>query len=115
MPGPNPNMPERLKAFTHVHEMPWHWALTDHTYLASHDGKTWQGGLMIDERRGVSYPDGVQSPDGMIYLIYDFDRHGAKQILMATFTEDDVVQGKCVSDAARMRVVVNQATGVKPD
>ena len=84
-------------------------------YLSNDDGRTWQGGLMIDERRGVSYPDGVQSPEGTIYLLYDFDRHGAKQILMATFTEDDVVQGKCVSDAARMRVVVNQATGVKPD
>jgi len=46
-------MPERLKAFTHVHEMPWHWALTDHTYLASHDGKTWQAFYHIFEFKPV--------------------------------------------------------------
>ncbi|MBN2311181.1 MAG: exo-alpha-sialidase [Candidatus Hydrogenedentes bacterium] len=82
-------------------------------FLSGDDGKTWQGGLLLDERKYVSYPDGVQSPDGTIYIIYDFERHGAKQILMATFTEEDVAAGKCVSDRARLRVLVNQATGVK--
>jgi len=24
----------------------------------------------------------VQAADGLLYLVYDFDRHGAKQILM---------------------------------
>lgn len=66
---------------------------------------------MIDERSGVSYPDCVQAPDGTIYLIYDYQRTGAKQILMATFTEQDLAVGKCVSDKTRLRVVVNQATG----
>ncbi|MCA9018436.1 MAG: exo-alpha-sialidase, partial [Planctomycetaceae bacterium] len=39
-------------------------------YLSTDDGKTWQGGLLLDERPGVSYPDGVQSDDGTIYIIY---------------------------------------------
>ena len=59
----------------------------------------------------MSYPDGVQASDGTIRLIYDFDRRGAKQILMAVFTEADVSSGKW-SAAARQRIVVNQATGV---
>ncbi len=80
-------------------------------YLSDDDGATWQGGLVIDERRGVSYPDGVQAPDGSIYIIYDFSRHGEKQILMATFTEEDVIGGAFASDSARQRVLVNQATG----
>lgn len=83
-------------------------------FLSSDDGKTWQGGLMLDERNGVSYPDGVESPEGVVYLIYDFARTKEKQILMATFTEADVAAGKCISPAARLRVVVNQATGVRP-
>ncbi len=82
-------------------------------YLSSDDGETWQGGYMVDERVQVSYPDGTQAPDGTIYLIYDFERHGAKQILMAAFTEEDVLAGEPVSGAVRQRVVVNQATGVK--
>jgi len=80
-------------------------------HLSDDDGKTWQGGLMIDERAGVSYPDGVQAPDGTIYLIYDFSRTGDRQILMAAFTEDDVAKGQWLSPRARQRVVVNQATG----
>jgi hypothetical protein len=40
-------------------------------HLSSDDGKTWGGGLMLDERLGVSYPDGQQTPDGLIRIIYD--------------------------------------------
>ncbi len=83
-------------------------------YLSDDDGRSWHGGLMLDERRGVSYPDGVQAPDGTIYLVYDYSRTGAKQILVATFTEDDVARGRCVSDRARLRILVNQATGTRP-
>lgn len=80
-------------------------------FLSQDDGKTWQGGLLLDERSGVSYPDGVQSDDGTIYIIYDFARTRDKKILMATFTEEDVLAGKPVSDKTRLRVLVNQATG----
>lgn len=81
--------------------------------LSADDGKTWTGGLLIDERVGVSYPDGVQAADGTIYLIYDFERTKTKQILMATFTETDVATGKAESEKSRLRGVVNQATGVR--
>jgi predicted neuraminidase len=79
--------------------------------LSEDEGRTWQGGLVIDERRGVSYPDGVQAPDGRIYLIYDYQRRDNKRILMATFAEEDVLQGEWRSPRARQRVLVNQATG----
>jgi predicted neuraminidase len=81
-------------------------------FLSDDDGQTWTGGLVLDERE-CSYPDGVQAPDGTIYIVYDHERKGAKQILMATFTEADVVAGKAVSDKARFRIVVNQATGTE--
>ena len=82
-------------------------------HLSDDDGKTWRGGLMIDERSGVSYPDGFQAPDGTIYIIYDFNRNTDKQILMATFTESDVAEGKGTSPQYLQRVIVNQATGGK--
>lgn len=83
-------------------------------YLSGDDGKTWAGGLLLDERKGVSYPDGVQAPDGTVYVIYDFDRLGAKTILLAAFAEADVRAGKPVSGKTRLRQLVNQATGVRP-
>ncbi len=84
-------------------------------YISEDDGDTWLGGLVIDEREGVSYPDAVQSPEGTIYVIYDFERRGAKRILLATFTEeDDVKSGQWTSDRSRRRILVNQATGAAP-
>lgn len=79
--------------------------------LSDDDGRTWHGGLTIDERPGVSYPDGVQSPDGTIYLAYDYARQADKTILMATFTEEDVANGTWALSRARKRVLINQATG----
>ncbi|MDY0167284.1 MAG: sialidase family protein [Thermoguttaceae bacterium] len=84
-------------------------------YLSDDDGKTWKGGLLLDERGGVSYPDGAQAEDGAVYIIYDFDRTGEKFIHMAVFTEEDILAGKCVSDQARLGVVVNKADGVNPN
>lgn len=78
-------------------------------FLSDDDGQSWQGGLVLDERNGVSYPDAVQAPDGAIYLVYDHGRRAEKEILMAVFTERDVLAGACVSGKARLRVVINQA------
>jgi predicted neuraminidase len=79
--------------------------------LSNDDGRTWQGGLTIDERPGVSYPDLVAGPGGTVYVVYDYNRHDDKQILMAVFAEQDVLDGAWRSAVARRRVVVNQATG----
>jgi hypothetical protein len=84
-------------------------------HLSDDDGRTWRGGLLVDERKGVSYPDGVQAPDGTIHLIYDYNRTKDRQILMATFTEDDVAAGQWQSAQARQRVVINQATSETAD
>ncbi|MCC6679781.1 MAG: exo-alpha-sialidase [Phycisphaeraceae bacterium] len=78
-------------------------------FVSTDDGKTWSGGLMIDERLNVSYPDAVQANDGTIYAIYDYDRMGQMKIYMAVFTEQDVAAGRLVSDGSRLRVVVNDA------
>lgn len=82
-------------------------------YLSDDDGKTWTDGLLLDERKGVSYPDGVEDKDGVIRVIYDFNRTKEKQILMAAFNESDVAAGKA-SGTTRLRVPINQATGVAP-
>ena len=80
-------------------------------YISKDDGHTWNGGLMLDERLGVSYPDGQQTPDGLIRIIYDFNRTADRNILIATFREEDALAGKDVSDAVRLRQLVSKATG----
>ncbi|MBN2311695.1 MAG: exo-alpha-sialidase [Candidatus Hydrogenedentes bacterium] len=76
-------------------------------YLSEDDGASWTGGLLLDERKGVSYPDGQQGADGTIYLIYDYSRTGEQAILMARFTEEDVLAGKADSPTVALRIRVN--------
>jgi len=80
-------------------------------FISKDDGKTWGGGLLLDERNGVSYPDGQQTPDGLIRIIYDYSRTADRHILMATFREEDATAGNDVSGAVRLRQLVSQASG----
>jgi hypothetical protein len=83
-------------------------------FLSKNDGRTWEGGLILDERKQTSYPDTKQAADGTIYAIYDFNRHLEKQILMAKFTEDDILAQSPVGVAPRLKINVNQAFGENP-
>ncbi len=75
-------------------------------FLSDDDGKTWHGGLMLDERVGVSYPDGFQAPDGTIYIVYDRNRATAGEILLARFTEQDILDGKLTSTGSKLKHLV---------
>ncbi|MCK5208591.1 MAG: exo-alpha-sialidase, partial [Cyclobacteriaceae bacterium] len=77
-------------------------------YVSEDDGFTWTGGLLLDERNGVSYPDGQQSQDGTIHIIYDYSRTDAREILMAKFSEDDIVAGDTASASVSLRMVVSK-------
>ncbi len=75
--------------------------------ISTDDGQTWQGNLVLDERNGVSYPDGIQVEDGRIYVIYDRNRFTDMQILMAVITEEDIMAGSLVNPSSRLKVLVN--------
>ncbi|MEP7365230.1 MAG: sialidase family protein [Acidobacteriota bacterium] len=50
-------------------------------WLSEDEGLTWNGGLMLDERTGISYPDGFEAPDGFVYISYDRNRATDGEIL----------------------------------
>jgi predicted neuraminidase len=78
-------------------------------FLSGDDGKTWGKGLLLDDRAEVSYPDGIQAPDGMIHLSYDWNRHTDAEILLAKFREEDVAAGKFITPGAKPRMLINKA------
>ncbi|EDY18130.1 hypothetical protein CfE428DRAFT_4266 [Chthoniobacter flavus Ellin428] len=90
-------------------------------FLSTDDGKTWGKGLLLDDRAVVSYPDGVQAPDGTIYLSYDWNRHTDAEILLAKFREEDVVAQRFASAGAKPRMLINKAlapvlpAAIRPD
>jgi len=65
-------------------------------YISKDDGKTWEGGLLLDERLNISYPDGFQAPDGRIFVQYDYKRE-CGEIALAVFREEDALAGNNVS------------------
>ncbi len=80
-------------------------------YISKDDGVSWQGSLLLDERSGVSYPDGQQDQDGLIRIIYDYSRTGERLILMASFREEDVSAGRTDSQTVHLRQRVSKGSG----
>ena len=87
--------------------------------LSEDEGKTWPYKLLLDERNEVSYPDVAEGPDGYIYVVYDRERGAfknnlaqvnasAREILMAKFTEADIIDGCVNSDAGYIKRIVNK-------
>ncbi len=51
------------------------------------DEMVFSGGLELDPREHVSYPDAVQASDGRVFSVHDRDRYGAGEILLRVFEE----------------------------
>ncbi len=89
-------------------------------YLSEDDGETFPHSLLLDERPDVSYPDMIEAPDGLIYVVYDRERGAqyknmripseemAKEILFCTFREADVFSGAFCSPDSRMRAIISK-------
>ena len=85
-------------------------------YLSSDDGATWSKGLLLDDRAEVSYPDGFQAPDGVIHILYDWNRHTDAEILMTKFREEDVAaQTKLKSVVVNKALAPKVPKSIKPD
>ena len=76
-------------------------------WLSEDGGVTWPHCLILDTRSGVSYPDITQDDDGNIFVVWDYDRYGAKQILMTEITESELLaaDGTIVMDKSRITVI----------
>ena len=81
-------------------------------WLSDDEGKTWHGGLILDDREGVSYPDGFQAPDGTIYISYDLNRATEGKILLARFVEEDVLAGRLLSSRSILRHCIIRPLGL---
>ncbi len=78
-------------------------------YLSEDDGETWPHRLLLDER-ATSYPDAAQDRDGVIHIVHDFERTGAKVVCYHRVTEADIKAGKLVAEGSALGRIANQAT-----
>lgn len=77
--------------------------------LSDDDGITWPHHLLLDERTNVSYPDAVETPEGKIIMIYDRNRLGEAEILLQTFTEEDILLKRNPGYAGRQPMIISHA------
>jgi hypothetical protein len=82
-------------------------------WLSADEGKTWQGGLAIDDRSGISYPDGFQDPEGRLFISYDRNRATDGEILLARFTEEDILAKKLVAPTSKLQMLISRPLGKK--
>ncbi len=82
-------------------------------FISIDEGKTWIGGLLIDEREGVSYPTGFLDDDGYIYISYDYQRSKFGDIFMARFNEQDIMARKIVSPKGELLMPVYSPGKIK--
>lgn len=75
--------------------------------LSDDDGQTWTEGLLLDERSEVSYPDVSVDSDGRLWIIYDRERFKAREIMLASVTEEDILAQKLVSRDSFLKQVIN--------
>jgi hypothetical protein len=95
-----------------LEESPGRFKLT--AFISEDDGRTWKGGLLFDERGAITYPDGQQAEDGLIYITYDHGRYRHQEILFTTFREEDAAAGEIVSDDVRLKQLISKGSMVSP-
>ena len=59
----------------------------------------------------ISY-DCFEGEDGFIYVVYDHERYLCGDILMARFTEQDVIEGKIVSPGSHLQICISTSGGI---
>lgn len=69
-------------------------------FLSEDGGGTWPYKLLLDGRESVSYPNTHVCEDGTIYVTHDFERTGAKEIVLHRITENDILAGKAVTEGS---------------
>lgn len=76
-------------------------------YLSEDDGFTWKYKNCINFSDHTTYPD-AQVYNGTIYLIYDHERTGAKEIILCKFTEEDIINNNPIKEQ-----IISKAYGSK--
>jgi len=82
-------------------------------FISRDGGETWEGGLLLDSGKYVSYPDIAIGADGTIYVQYDQYRSSAALILLARFTEEEVLAGTISKEGSALRQTIKDTAGIK--
>jgi len=63
-------------------------------FLSEDECMTWTPKLLLDEKCSVSYPGGCVDENDRVYVAYDYNRYNDEEVFFATFTTEELTQGK---------------------
>jgi hypothetical protein len=63
--------------------------------------------------QGRFIPGRVSRPDGTIYISYDRNRKTDGEILLARFTEEDIMAQKLVGSRSKLKMLISRPLGLK--
>ena len=75
--------------------------------LSEDDGMTWRYSMLLD-KRATSYPDVAEDANGDLYIIWDRERQGAKEILLSRITERDIIAGGLIEPSSYLCNIVSK-------
>lgn len=78
-------------------------------WLSEDEGITWSAPFLLDERADLSYPDVAQDEEGNLFIIYDYARYKAKQLILTKISEEEIWNGRVEKKGSFLRRVIDQA------
>ena len=80
-------------------------------YLSDDGGKNFAHAMILDVRHGVSYPD-IHYTNGNLYVAWDYDRYGLKNVLMTKLTIEELlaIEGVEILDTKRIQYISSLTT-----
>ncbi len=82
-------------------------------FISTDECRTWQPKLLLDERAWTSYPAGHIDESGRAFVTYDFNRVDDKEIFLASFTEEDMMNGSITDKNSFIKKLVVKGEGSK--
>lgn len=83
-------------------------------FLSEDDMRSFSHKLLLYKEGNVSYPAGMIDKDGRVYVSFDRNRYTDSEMYISSFTEEDIIAGKCVcsgSYAARLMLKADSRSG----
>ena len=80
-------------------------------FISDDDGVSWKGGLLLDTRTSISYPD-IAFYNNNIYIQYDYNRTTNANIFIAKVNVQEILN-KQLNDSSTFLRIVKETAGIK--
>lgn len=82
-------------------------------FLSEDGGETFSHKMLLYQEGNVSYPGGMISDDDRVYIAFDRNRYTDGEIYLSSFTKEDIIAGKCVTEGSYISRLIMKSDKVQ--